>query len=141
LLFLKNAGIVVPEEIPSDEDSIRLDFTRLSNRDIGAIHSRYSVRHSHAIFHAAMGASNLVVCRRNLRIAEAKFRIIHQGEKKTDVDAMMEADKRISKRRNELAQIEANLEIINAVALGYEDIRNAASREMTRRIGERAATD
>jgi hypothetical protein len=88
-----------------------------------------------------MGASNLVVCRRNLRIAEAKFRIIHQGEKKTDVDAMMEADKRISKRRNELAQIEANLEIINAVALGYEDIRNAASREMTRRIGERAATD
>jgi hypothetical protein len=30
---------------------------------------------------------------------------------------------------------------VGAIAQGYEDLRNAASREMTRRIGEKAATD
>jgi hypothetical protein len=141
LRALKEAGLVVPEEIPSDEELVPLDFTSLSNRDVGSLHSRFAVRHSHALFHVALSASRLVRDRRRLRIAEAKFRVIHSGEKKTDVDAMMEENEGISKLRDRIANHEAHHEIVQALMAGYEDMRNAASREMTRRIGERAATD
>lgn len=131
----------MPEEIPTNEDHVPLDFTRLSNKDVGATHSRYSVRHAHALYHGALLASDLVVRRRNLRIEESKFRIIHQGEKKTDVDALMEDDEKISKHRTKIAELEARAEILEAVTQGYDDLRTAASREMTRRIGEKAQLD
>lgn len=135
-------GIVAPDEIPSDEsEGVHLDFTGLSSRTIGAIHSRYAVRHSHAIYHLALRAADLVSLRRDLRLSEAKFRVRRSGEKKTDVDAAMETNKHIRKTRDKIAGIEAEMEILGAVASGYEDLRNAASREMTRRIGEKAATD
>lgn len=132
---------MVPEEIPTDEDHVPLDFTRLSNKDVGALHSRYSVRHAHAIYQLALLASEVVRRKRDLRIEEAKFRVTHQGEKKTDVDALMEEDTKIVKHRDKMAVLEAQLEIIEAVAQGYDDLRVAASREMTRRISETAAND
>jgi hypothetical protein len=141
LRALKEAGLVVPEEIPTDEDHVPLDFTSLSNKDVGALHSRYSVRHAHAIYQMALLAAEIVRRKRDSRIEEAKFRVIHQGEKKTDVDAMMEDDEKIVKHRDRLAVLEARAEIMEAVAQGFDDLRNAASREMTRRIGEKAATD
>jgi hypothetical protein len=141
LRALKEAGLVVPEEIPHDDDSVPLDFTTLSNRDVGAVHSRYSVRHAHAIYQVALLAGDLVRRRRDLRIVESKFRVIHQGEKKTDVDALMEEDEKIARYRDKISLLEAQVEIVGAIAQGYEDLRNAASREMTRRIGEKAATD
>lgn len=99
------------------------------------------MRHAHAIYQGALLASEIVRRKRDLRIEEAKFRVIHQGEKKTDVDAMMEEDKKIVKHRDKLSILEARAEIIDAVANGYDDLRTAASREMTRRISEVAATD
>lgn len=142
LRFLAEMGIVAPDEIPSDEaEGVHLDFTGLGSRTIGAIHSRYAVRHSHAIYHVALRVADLVRLRRDARISEAKFRVRHSGEKKTDVDALMEKNKHIAHVRDRIANLEAEVEILQAVALGYEDLRNAASREMTRRIGEKAATD
>lgn len=138
---LKEAGLIVPDEIPSDDDRVPLDFTDLSNKALGALHSRFAVRHSHALYHGALAASALVRLRRRLRIAEAKFRVLHAGEKKTDVDAMMEEDEEISGVRDRIAQHEAKETIMDAVISGYEAIRNAASREMTRRLGERAQMD
>ena len=135
-------GVVAPDEIPSDdEDGVPLDFTGLSSRTIGAIHSRYAVRHSHALFHLALRAARLARLRRNARITEAKFRVVHTGEKKTDVDALMEEDRRIVRGRDEIVQVEVEMEILEAVAKGYEGIRNAASREISRRMGEKAAID
>jgi hypothetical protein len=140
--FLAEMGIVAPDEIPSDEpDSVPLDFTGLSSRTIGAIHSRYAVRHSHALFAFAVRASRLVIFRRNARGQEARFRVLHAGEKKTDVDALMETDSRISRNRDRIAQLEAEIEILQGVVQSYEAIRNAASREMTRRSSERAQID
>lgn len=141
LRALKEAGLVVPEEIPTDEDHVPLDFTTLSNKDVGALHSRYSVRHAHAIYQNALLTSEIVKRKRDSRIEEAKFRVIHQGEKKTDVDALMEEDAKIAKHRGKLAVLEAKAEIIEAIAQGYDDLRTAASREMTRRIGEKAPLD
>jgi hypothetical protein len=140
LQFLVEMGIVAPDEIPSDDpDRVPLDFTGLSSRTIGAIHSRYAVRHSHALYHLALRAARLVRLRRNQRISEAKFRVVRAGEKKTDVDALMEEDRHISRVRNNITQIEVEMKILEAVVGGYELIRNAASREISRRTSETAA--
>lgn len=90
----------------------------------------------------AIVASDLVRAKRDVRIAEAKFRIRHKSEKRKNVvDAMMEDDDEIIAYRDKITDLEAMKEIMEAVVHGYEALRNAASREMSRRIGERAATD
>jgi hypothetical protein len=141
LRFLSEAGILVPEEIPSDADSVPLDFTRLNSRGIGSIHSRYAVRHSHAIFNVAKLAADLGHAKRDLKIIKGKFRVRHKSEKVNVVNAMMETDTEITGLEDTIMELEAKIEILDAVAKGYEDLRNAASREMSRRMGERAATD
>jgi len=72
---------------------------------------------------------------------EARFRVLHSGEKKTDVDALMEEDAKISRNRDRIAILEAEIEVLEGVTQGYEVIRNAASREISRRMGEKAAID
>jgi hypothetical protein len=111
----------------------------MSYEDIGALHSRYAVRHAHAIFHVALAGTRLVTLRRNLRIAQAKFRLANKGEMKNIVDAMMEEDEDISKMLDRISVQEANVKMIESIAQGYADLRDAASREVTRRLGERAA--
>lgn len=138
---LAEVGIIVPEEIPSDDDTVPLDFTTLSNRDLGSLHSRYAVRHAHAIFQAAKTAASIAAMKRGLRFSEAKFRMRYSKEQLNIVQAMMENDDHITKMRDRASKAEIEHELIEAVAQGYEDIRNAASREISRRLGERAATD
>lgn len=139
--FLAEAGILVPEEIPSDDDRIPLDFTRLSMKGIGSLQSRYAVRHAHAIFNLALLDADVVKLKRDLRIAQSKFRIRHKDELKNISDAMMEDDDEIADYMDRIASLEARRAILQAVAQGYEGIRNAASREISRRLGERAAID
>lgn len=141
LRFLTEAGIVVPEEIPSDEDHVPLDFTKLGSKGIGAIQSRYAVRHAHAIFNVAKLATDEAHLKRDLRMTKAKFRMKNKGEKLNVVNAMMEDDKEISEFIDKLLEVEMKVAVLTAVAQGYEDLRNAASREMSRRIGERAQID
>lgn len=131
----------MPEEIPSDEDHVPLDFTKLSSKGIGGIQSRYAVRHSHAIFNVAKLAADQAHLRRDLRMEKAKFRMKHRNEKLNVVNAMMEDDPTISEFEDKLMEIDAKIGVLSAVAQGYEDLRNAASREMSRRIGERAQID
>lgn len=141
LQFLKDAGIIVPEEIPSDEDTIPLDFTSLSSRNIGHLQSRYAVRHSHAIFNAAKIGADVAAVKRDLRMEKAKFRIKHKKEKVNVVAAMMEGNDVISELEDKLMELEAREDILQAVAGGYADLRDAASREITRRTSERASID
>jgi hypothetical protein len=141
LQVLAEVGLVVPDEIPLDDDLLLLDFTLLGNRDIGSIHSRYAVRHAHAIFQAAKAAARVATLKRGLRVSEAKFRISRKGQQLNVVQALMEDDEHITKQRDKVSKAEIEHDLITAVAQGYEDIRNAASREISRRLGERAATD
>ena len=143
LAFLEREGLVVPEEIPSDEDLIPLDFTRLDRRDVGALHSRYAVRHAYAIFVTAKTAAELAYAKRDLRFHLAKFRHAKHGDFKTryELDDASLRNKAIRQLSDRVTELEAHLTVLEAVSAGYEDFRNAASREMTRRYGEQAAKD
>jgi hypothetical protein len=142
LQFLKDRGIVVPEEIPDGVEEIHLDFTTVSSQQVGAIQSRFAVRHSHAIYHAALYEMKLARLRRDLRIETAKFRFRFKDQYKTkyELDDAMVTDDLMGHRQDEIVQVEAELTVLNAIATGYEDIRNAASREVSRRTAERAQT-
>lgn len=131
----------MPEEIPSNEDHVPLDFTKASSKGIGGIHSRYAVRHAHALFNIAKLATDEAHLKRDLRMAKAKFRLKNKGEKLNIVNAMMEDDEDISEIEDKLIEVAMKVGVLSAVAQGYEDLRNAASREMSRRIGERAQID
>jgi hypothetical protein len=133
---LKEAGIIVPEEMPPDEDVVPLDFTRMSSRDIGGLQSRYAVRHAHAIWNLAVLDADLVRLKRDLRIETAKFRIRHKSELKNVVDAMIEMDMEISDILATIAEIEIKRTLVEAVTKSYSGIQAAASREISRRMGE-----
>jgi hypothetical protein len=141
LKWLAEAGIVVPGDIPLDDERVPLDFTRLSSRGIGELQSRYAVRHAHAVYNAALLESDILKLKRELRIAQAKFRIRYRGTPKNVVDALMEEDDEISEMFDRISEIEIKLTVLEAVVKTYEGIRNAASREISRQMGERAAID
>lgn len=143
LQYLRDEGLIAPEEVSPEIDSVPLDFTHLNGRQIGAVHSRYAVRHSHAIFTVAKAASRLAVLRRDLRIEQAKFRFKNKMKFKTkyELDDAMQLEGGISELVSEITVLEARVEVMKAVAEGYEDLRNAASREMFRRSTEQATRD
>jgi len=141
LKWAADAGIVVPGDIPLDDERVPLDFTRLSSSGIGELQSRYAVRHAHAVYNAAIMESDILMLRRELKIEQARFRVHHRGVPKNVVDAMMEEHDRIGDLLDRISEIEIKLVVLEAVVKTYEGIRNAASREISRRSGERAAID
>jgi hypothetical protein len=143
LAYLKNEGLIAPDEISAQLDAVPLDFTRLNSRQIGAVHSRYAVRHSHAIFQVAKRAGRLAGLKRDLRLEQAKFRYknVKKFKTKYELDDAMQLQDEIADLLDEITVLEAEKEVIEALALGYEDLRNAASREMFRRSSEQAPRD
>ena len=141
LKWAADAGLVVPGDIPLDDERVPLNFTRLSSSGIGELQSRYAVRHAHAVYNAALMESDILMLRRELKIEQAKFRVRHRGIPKNVVDAMMEEDEEIATLLDKISEIEIKLVVLEAVVKTYEGIQRAASREITRRIGERAQID
>ena len=141
LKWMADAGIVVPQDIPPDDERVPLDFTRLSSRGIGELQSRYAVRHSHAVWNAALLESDILRLKRELRIVQARFRILHKGQPKNITDAEMEDDVEISALLDEISSLEIRQTLMEAVVRTYEGIRNAASREISRQTSERAPID
>lgn len=76
-------------------------------------------------------------------MAQAKFRFRNKKKYKTkyELDDAMFMDEDVAKVVDQMTKVEAEFEIIKAVAEGFEDIRNAASREMYRRGSEQAPRD
>jgi hypothetical protein len=120
---------------------VPLDFTRLSSRGIGELQSRYAVRHAHAVYNTALLEMDVLRMKRELRMAQAKFRIRHKGQPKNITDAEMEQDEEISALYDEISEVEIKLTLMEAVVKTYEGIRNAASREISRQTSERAPLD
>jgi hypothetical protein len=143
LQYLKDEGLIAPDEISSELDAVPLDFTKLNSRQIGAVHSRYAVRHSHALFAVAKRAGRLAGLKRDLRLEQAKFRYknVKKFKTKYELDDAMQLEDEIADLLDEITKLEAEKEVIEALALGYEDLRNAASREMFRRSSEQAPRD
>lgn len=107
------------------------------------MHSRYAVRHSYAIYVASRYAFRLATLRASQRVEAAKFRFRHADDyqRKYELDNALQMNSRFRKVEDKILALEAKVEILNAVALSYEDIRNAASREMFRRGSEQAPRD
>ena len=143
LAFLQNEGLIAPDEIASNEDRVPLDFTSLNFKLVGAVHSRYAVRHSHAIFRAAYYRVRVAYLQRDIRLLKAKKRAKLSGKYKTkwQLDDALLKDKEIRELEDDLVDAEAKLTVIEALSAGYEDLRNAASREMFRRGVEKAPND
>lgn len=73
--------------------------------------------------------------------AKFKARNSDKFKEKWKLEAAMGNSKRIKKIHDEMTVLEIRVEVFKAVVDGYEDIRNAASREMFRRDSERASRD
>lgn len=137
--YLKDEGLIAPDEVISPEiDSVPFNFTTLNSRQVGALHSRYAVRHAHAIFVAAKTSADLAIRKRELRLAQAKYRYLNKKKFKTkyELDDAMVTEDGIEELMSEITLLEAREEVIKALALGYEDFKSAASREMFRRSSE-----
>lgn len=110
---------------------------------MGAVHSRFAVRHAHALYVRAGIAGEVLRLRRRHRMALASFRVHHGENFRTD-KACTEAfsrskdGKRLEKA---LMELEIKAEVLDAVIGGFDDIVKAASREMSRRDSERAPRD
>ena len=141
--FLKREGLIAPDEISSIEDAVPEDFTRLNNRELGAVHSRYAVRYSHAIYVHSKWVSDLVIAKRNLHLAEAKFSVRHKGDYKTkyELEAAMESAAGINALRGFISTLEAQVAVLEGIAKGYDVLTKAASREISRRQSETAPRD
>jgi len=81
--------------------------------------------------------------KRDLRIEYAVQRSRQKGKYKNkwELDDELLTHPEIQSLEKQIAVIEYELELINAIAVGYEDLRNAASREMFRRSSEQAPKD
>lgn len=107
---------------------------------VGAILSRFAVRYAHSIFALAIKRTDLLARKRELRLAESRWRVRHQGDFKTkyEADDAMAEDSKIAGLEDARVGLETQVELIGAVADGFMAIRDAASREIERRKGERA---
>lgn len=134
--------MVVPDNLDPSEERVPLDFTRLSNQDVGAFHSRFAVRHSHALYVRAVVAGRLLRLRHKHRIALARFRSLKAKDFKTDRElvAAFTIDEGATTEEN-IMKLEIKSELLDAVIGGYDDVVKAASREMSRRDSERAPRD
>jgi len=143
LRFLRREGLIAPDEIATDEDYVPLDFTKLNNRELGAVHSRYAVRHSHALFVLARVSAERAMLERDRRMAEAQFRAEHKDNYSTkwELDDAMLVDEALKQYGDRVSELEIRVHLVEGVAEGYDRLARAASREISRRISEQAPRD
>lgn len=136
---MRDSGIVVPDDLDPSEETIPLDFTRLSDRRVGAVHSRFAVRMAHGLYARASVSTRLLQLKRKHILDLAKFRARYREDFKTikECDEAFSLSPFGSKLERHIMELEIKNEILGAVVAGFEQIVKAASREMTRRGDER----
>jgi hypothetical protein len=95
------------------------------------------------VFVAGKYRTRLAYAERDARIEKGIFRTRHSQDYKTkwELEDAIVQDRRIKEIEDRVVEYQARLTMAEAVAQGYEDIRNAASREMFRRGSEKAQSD
>lgn len=138
-LSLPERGLVVPLEITAQEDVVPLDFTRLTSRQLGKLHSTYATRYAHAIYVVAKYSSSVVAAERDFKLLKARKRVLLGGKYRTKykLDDAVSVQDDVREIEDEIARLEASVKMTEAVAQGYDVIAKAASREMFRRSSER----
>jgi hypothetical protein len=141
---LRQRGLLLPDiDLKEGEIETPLDFTALSNRYIGRLHSDYAVRHAYALVENAKISEEMVRLKRDIGIEAAKFRFLRRGEFKTkfEMDDALAQNKRFARLQSRYVDLESLHIMVSAVVQSYEGLRNAASREITRRSTEAAPRD
>lgn len=143
LVELANDGLLAPDTLSDSEAYAPLDFTSISPREVGQQHSAWAVRHSYLIFLIGNIQAEVANLKHDLKMAEASWMIDHKGEYKNKWEAehAMGRNKKIKKYRRDLSKASIVLIRYEALAVSYEGLRNAASREIARRSDERASRD
>lgn len=141
--YYKN-NLLVPGKINEDKaDFTPLDFTSLSSREIGRQQSSWSVRHSYLLYLLGNLEAEKGNLKADLKDAEGDWMVKHLGEYKYKWEAehAMNRNKRIKKLRSRLTRVEASLSRYGRLSESYAAIQTAASREISRRLGERPSRD
>jgi hypothetical protein len=143
LQWLRRSGLIAPEEIHANEERVPLDFTELNSRELGAVHSRFAVRHSHGLFELGKLGGEIAMLERDLKLEEARFRAIYKDDYSTkwELDDAMSFNEDIDEMRKRLQIAESKQDIVEAIVKGYEGLTRAASREIARRASEQAPRD
>ena len=133
--WLAQRGVVVPDELDPSTENLRLDFTSISSREVGAIHSRLCNRLAHALYVRAELETKALSLQRMRHLAEARYRVQREGDFKTmkTLEAAMSLSDPMKKLSHRLLKLEIRAVALDAVIKGYESIIRAASREMSRR--------
>lgn len=138
-------GLLTPNRLDDDkEDFSPLDFTSISSREVGRQHSAWAVRQAHLIFLIGNLRAEIGNARHELKNAESEWLIQHSGEFKTKWEAeyaVGRRSKRVKRLREKLSRGESSLSRYEALSESYKVLREAASREMSRRADERASKD
>lgn len=126
---------MVPDDLDPFDESVRVDFTRLGSRGVGAVHSRFCNRLSHVLYIRSEIEGQRLTLSRQLHLAQARYRLRHEDEHKTVkmLESAMILDKGIRKIEKKNLQLDVRGVALDAVIKGYESIIRAASREMSRR--------
>lgn len=136
-------GLIVPQEMDDKEAYAPLDFTSESSKIVGQQNSYWTVRFSHLVFLVGVLDSDLGNLKHDLKMKEAEWR--RKNEKnftaKYKADDAMWRNKEIKRMRTQVARAESSLKKYNALLESYRALREAASREITRRTQERAPKD
>lgn len=142
---LVKKGLLTPSQLSDDKrDYAPLDFTSISSREVGRQHSAWATRQAHLIFLIGNLRAEMGNVKHDLKNAEAEWLVRHGAKYKTKWQAeyaVGKRSKRVRRLRKQLAKAEAGLTRFEALSESYKVLREAASREMTRRIDERATKD
>jgi len=141
LPFTKDELLIPVKSNDCVREFVPLNFTTLSSREVGRQHSTWSVRHSHLIFLVGNLRAEVGNLKHDLKNAEAAWIVKHVGDYKNkwEADYALAASKKIRRMRETLKRAEASLIRYEALSQSYEGLRNAASRELSRRASERTS--
>lgn len=92
------------------------------------------------LFEVAKLSARRAMLKRKVRIESAKFRqkLVEEKGPKYEKDDQLALHPPIREVEDELVEIDMRVDILTAIAEGYVDYAEAASREITRRQHERA---
>lgn len=140
---LSEDGLLVPGRLNDNEAIVPLDFTSISSREVGQQHSYWAVQYARLVFLVGNLRAEIGNTKHDLKNAEAKW-MLKRGdnyETKWKAEFAMGRSKLIRRLRTSLSRGEASLFRYEALAESYKALREAASREMSRRSSEIASKD
>jgi hypothetical protein len=133
-------GLLVPESLNDKLALAPLDFTSISSKEVGQQHSLWAVRQSHILYLLGNLQAEIGNLKYDLKNQESRWRQRNASKYKLkrDADAALQSSEKLQGLRERLNKAQTRLERFQGLERAYAALRDAASREMTRRSTEGA---